>query len=400
MNEQEKAKWVERIAWEDSLRDVTKALETLPNNLQNIHTPFGLCHQMITRLETFTSLRDKKILCLNLEFIEVLIRDFGIIKENIWFATDCEQKAQILKHPRYLGVNVVVGDFLKWSPNMKFDLVIMNPPYQAGTNNKGTGHTLWDKFVLQANNVISVTGGIAAIHPSLWRKPGHKVFYEITKNGMPYLEIHDEKDGMKTFGAETRYDWYVTMRLYDGKTTIVDQNGVKNHVDIKRLPFIPNSEFGFISKLLASKDDSKIEILHSESAYEPRKKWMSDVQTSEFQYPCVYTIGKDCKPSLKWSNTKANGHFGIPKVIWSTGRPISVGFMADKKGEYGLTQWASAIVDSTKNLDLIAKAMSSDKFRNLCSSMSMSKLEVNTKVISLFKKDFWKYFVDEQGNEI
>ena len=99
-----------------------------------------------------------------------------------------------------------------------------------------------------------------------------------------------------------------------------------------------------------------------------------------------------------WCDRNDKGHFGVPKVVFSTGRPISVGIFFDAKGEYGLTQFATGIVDDLKILPNIQKALDSQKFRDFCSSISVGKLEINAHVLRLFRKDFWKEFLPKEAH--
>lgn len=99
------------------------------------------------------------------------------------------------------------------------------------------------------------------------------------------------------------------------------------------------------------------------------------------------------EPSFFYSNTNSNGHFGQPKVIWSNGRISSIGNLIDSDGEYGLTQFSYAIVDSQENLDNIKLALDSVKYKNLMEDLAVGMLTVNYKILSLFRKDFWREFV-------
>jgi len=324
----------------------------------------------------------------------VLIKDFKVPSLNITFLTD-----SVIK--QVAAMNWYCVDSI-YEPNMKkkmslikkkFDVVVGNPPYQSASGNKGKGNILWDKFLMLANETVHENGYVSLIHPSLWRKPGHKLQKQILTNDLQYLEIHDEKDGMKTFGAETRYDWYIMRKsTYSGRTVVKDQQGQVHVLNIEEWAFIPNYAFDLLSKLLAKAGEEKVEILNSRSAYEPRKIWMSPTQDVKHKYPCVYMVRKDDTPDLKWSSRNDKGHFGIPKVIYAGGRPISAGFLVDTSGKYGMTQWASGIVDAPENLEKIAIALCSGRFRQFCAAIAVSKLEINTSVLRLFRKDFWKEF--------
>ena len=54
----------------------------------------------------------------------------------------------------------------------KFDIVVMNPPYNAGNENSGSAHTLWDKFVIKVVDQLVEAGYLVAVHPDGWRTLG------------------------------------------------------------------------------------------------------------------------------------------------------------------------------------------------------------------------------------
>jgi hypothetical protein len=82
--------------------------------------------------------------------------------------------------------------------------------------------------------------------------------------------------------------------------------------------------------------------------------------------------------------------FNIPKVVFGSG---ATGFIVDKNGDYGMTQWATGIVDDIENLENIVKVLNSDKFKDIILATSVSKCEINRKILKYFKKDFWKEFI-------
>jgi hypothetical protein len=66
----------------------------------------------------------------------------------------------------------------------------------------------------------------------------------------------------------------------------------------------------------------------------------------------------------------------------------------DFTGQYGLTQFAYAIIDDAENLTKIKDCMDSDKFVNLMKLCYMSSgNRFDRKVLSTFRKDFWKEFI-------
>jgi len=81
---------------------------------------------------------------------------------------------------------------------------------------------------------------------------------------------------------------------------------------------------------------------------------------------------------------------GLPKVIFGSG---ATGFIIDAKGEYACCEFCTGIVDEVENLENIRIALNSAKFKEIILATSVSKAEINRKILKYFKKDFWKEFV-------
>jgi hypothetical protein len=116
-------------------------------------------------------------------------------------------------------LNYYIGDTLKLTFDFKFNLVIGNPPYNA-SGGTGTGNTIWQEFVKRSlNTLLDDNGYLVYVHPSGWRKPQSEkskfrglLTLMTHDNQMLYLEMHNAKDGLKTFNEGTRYDWNVIQK--------------------------------------------------------------------------------------------------------------------------------------------------------------------------------------------
>ncbi len=281
----------------------------------------------------------------------------------------------------------------------KFDIVIGNPPYNDGSTNKGSAHVLWDKFVVKSLDILVSGGYLNMVHPSGWRNidGGFKKTQSIMRDrDFIYLEMHDMKDGVKTFGAETRYDFYCLRNTNTNNhiTTIKCQDGVIENVCIKNLEFIPSGKFNELSKLVAKDNEDKVNIL-ANCSYHIQKDYVSDSKTDKHIYPVVCRVKKDGTLGLKYSSTNEKGHYNIPKMIWSDGRVISVGSFVDVNGDYAMNQFQFSIVDEVGDLHKIKTAFDSDEFRKLMEYCSVSNMAINHKVISTFRKDFYKQFLND-----
>jgi hypothetical protein len=125
---------------------------------------------------------------------------------------------------------------------------------------------------------------------------------------------------------------------------------------------------------------------------------VSQTEDNEFKCPVIYTITEKDGIKFYYSNTKDNGHFGISKLILKKGALISI---LDLDGKYGMTQFASAILDTPENLIKIQKVMHSDfKYtkRYFCGigndarNAPIDGLGIMFKFIKEFRKDWWKDF--------
>lgn len=320
------------------------------------------------------------------------------ILENMLYGVELQAKNCLIAKYRLdenekYNLNIVQHNALTFEYwGLQFDIVVGNPPYNDDSGNRGSGHTLWTEFVkLAYNKLVKPEGYLVYVHPSGWRQYNHKLRNVMLDKQIIYLEIHDERDGMRIFKCNTRYDWYVMHNVpYTKKTTIKCQDGVVTKQNLLDWKFIPNRAYDRLKELMATDDLNKINLVYSESAYEGRKKWMAKQQSDEHIYPCVYTINVANEPTLFWSKINTNGHFGLSKVIYSAGK----GFMSDIDGEYGLTQWAVGIVSEPSEHEDIINALKSNKFLEILQAISVSRLEINRKILGLFKKDFYKEFLD------
>ena len=273
-----------------------------------------------------------------------------------------------------------------------FDMVIANPPYNDDSGNKGKGHNIWVNFIeTTLDKWLKPDGYMLFVNPSVWRQLDHPLLKKMMENQLVYLEIHNVDDGLKTFKCSTRYDWYLLQKTPAyGETVVNDEEGVSQIIDLRTWSFIPNMKFDEIKALCAANTSSGnvVEIIHSESDYEVRRKWMSHDKTDEHVHPVIYSINKENVPSFKWSNTKNKGHYGVAKFVFTNG----AGFMCDTNGEYGISQWGSGIVDSVENLPLIERAFRNPRFQEIKRAIQLDSSNYNIKVMRLFRKDFWRAF--------
>lgn len=348
--------------------------------------PFGYC------------IYQRLMIGLSTTFPDRMERERHILENMIYFIDIRERNVNLLKEifqGHIYKLNIYQDDFITWNEDMKFDCIVSNPPYNDGSGNKGRGHTLWTKFVEKSlKKHLKSMGFMSYINPSLWRQPNHPLQKILKEKQILYLEIHSEKDGNTTFKCNTRYDWYVLQNCeYRDKTHIKTQIGEDVYVDLREWDFIPNYHYDLLSQL--TKGDKKVEIMKSRSNYGTDKKWTSKEYDDTYKYPIVNSINRKNIPTLIYSSINTRGMFGIPKVIFAGG---ATGFIVDSDGRYGLSEWATGIVDGIENLENIKKCLESSLFKEIKFATSVSKAEINSKVLFNFRKDFWKILLEYHNN--
>jgi hypothetical protein len=340
---------------------------------------------------------------------------YGHIIENMIYVCELQDKNLFVFNCVFdLGdsnaTNSYCGSFLdeKFDKHMsdvwgveKFDIIIGNPPYQTSENENKKSHPIWHLFIEKSFSILCDGGYLNMVHPDSWRKIGTKfktAQYLLKSKEMIYLECHNIRDGVKTFGVQTSYDFYCVKNINNNNftTKIKCVNGDVEYIDISKYDFLPNGKFNEFHKLIAKDNEDKVVIINDYSyGVNIPQPHMSNNMVGDFKYPCVYTTLKDGTINVKYTNDKTRGHFGTPKVIWSNGGASTP--IVDEVGEYGMTQHSYAIVDDIENLELIKRAMLNPRFMELMkyADGNSSLHRYNVKAISTFRKDFYKQFLND-----
>ena len=294
--------------------------------------------------------------------------------------------------------NVYEGNTLKMKLPM-FDIVIGNPPFnsnapnQAGTT-AGRG-TLWDKFIIQAIDILNPDGYLCFINPAGWRGPGkqHNIWDLLTTKQIVYLHIYGVKDGQNYFNAGTRFDIYVVQNKPVATDTIViDELNEQHKFRLDKLPFLPNYAYDIILPILVL---DGIDVIRDCAYHAGRTPPLSISQkTTEYKYPVIHSINKKGIYPLRWSNTNTRGHYGVPKVILNAnGVQYNWEEQNDWEGKYGMTQLSFGIpITSKEEGDMILQAIKTDKFKTLIKATVWSMFQTDYRMFKYFKKDMWGGF--------
>lgn len=199
--------------------------------------------------------------------------------------------------------------------------------------------------------------------------------------------MNDLLAGKRDFKSSIKYDWYILETTQSNKThltRIKDYDDKLSYLPLYKLNYLPSGEFDKIFNLLKGED--KLEIMHSESLYIPRKPYIKKEPSKVYNKPVVHGVNKSGLNS--YYSDRDIGHYSVPKVIFSTCNLI------DEEGKYALTQNVSAIVDKKENLQKIKNALDNEDFQNLLKRyMRITLQSMDFKIFKLIRKDFYKLFV-------
>ncbi len=336
----------------------------------------------------------------SLTFIQNENERYQFIVENCIYYSDIDlfniyitnvllkKNFQNIKLNFYCGNSLDFNPIIHWNLSNQFDSIIMNPPFNDGSGNKGSNHKLWEHFVNKSIlDWLSPNGYLGTLHPSGWRNVNGICGDILKEKQMLFLKIFNDKHGKKLFNCNIRFDLYLLQNCPNQiPTNIIDESGVLNTLFLKDQIFIPNKNFNYIYSLVANDNEQKLNIIYDRTMYGSDKKNMSNKESDTFKYPCVYSIKVNDEPKFYYSN-ELKGHFGIPKLIFASG---ATGFLKDIHGQFGLTNFARGIVESPQNIEELYLFMKSNKFNTIKESLYITMSEINFNVLKLFKHNFWK----------
>lgn len=361
----------------------------------------GLKEKYVDKKERIRVIIEKCIYCCELDEINVWTIKELVLRAKVKFKLQDEFTESFYDD---ITKNIICHDTLtldvkdKWGID-KFDACICNPPYNSPSHN--TGNTLWQIFVETIlNKWIKSDGYAVFVHPPPWRKPNTsrcKSFglYKLltNENRMLFLSMHDIEDGKKTFGAGTRYDYYIVKNTTEyTETTIVDTKRVEYKMDISPFEFLPNFNIIDNLKIMNKTEGQPCEILYSRSDYGSDKKdWISKEQDKEFKYPCVHAINKG---EIRYCYSKVNnkGFFGVSKVIFGNGLNDII---IDMDGKFGMTEMTFGIkVSDEMEANNIKNAMLTKEFKDfIAANILGGSYRIDWRTFTSLKQDFWKEYV-------
>jgi hypothetical protein len=129
-----------------------------------------------------------------------------------------------------------VGDFMTATSNIKFDVIIGNPPFE--NPGKSKGQKLWYKYIFKAHELVNAGGYLAMVTPSSWIRGGvnhgrQGVLKDIF--GVEQLQVAAFNDVTKRYFGKSAIEisWWILERTANYKKTKMILRDTTLELDLK-----------------------------------------------------------------------------------------------------------------------------------------------------------------------
>lgn len=198
--------------------------------------------------------------------------------------------------------NVIKQDFMEWESNMKFDIVIGNPPYEAATKEgrKDQANNLWSKFTNKSMSLVKDGGYVSLITPTSWLSPAADIGKG--KHGTRFFEAYFQRykthvlnvnECAKHFNVGSTFSYFVLEKTESNNfnTRVITEEDDFT-INLNTISYLPKSmnplSIGINKKVLEQTE--KFGIVGNnlpETRIEMKKE-----KDSKFNVPCYNTPAK------------------------------------------------------------------------------------------------------------
>jgi len=213
---------------------------------------------------------------------------------------------------------------LELEENMKFDVVVGNPPYEATSDDgrKDQANNLWSKFTQKGMSLVKTGGHIAFVIPNSWLSPAADVGKG--KHGTRFFNDYFQKfktlilnvnECARHFDVGSTFSYFVVEKSVSSKfDTKVVTDQTEYVMDLRDIHYLPKT----MHPLAISINKKVLDIVDKfgivgNNLPETRMDMQAD-QTKEFCVPAYHTSGKG---GTYWYAKKAISTASKPKVIIS-----------------------------------------------------------------------------------
>lgn len=289
-----------------------------------------------------------------------------IVKNMIYMIDINEENIKQVRSLFSYKENIICGDFLQYEPDMRFDIIVTNPPYnfngkkKVPTSNgdkRSDGTTLWPLFIKKCLNLLKKDGYLSTIIPSIWMKYDNIMNSFIKKYQIYSLYTYNNTETNKIFKghAQTPTSLFVLKNTCgENKIEVYDKcfNKMVYLNDYKSIPVFGAFIIKKLEPFLRKYGNLYNTVIKTNMP--STKNSFSNVKTHEFCYENISTckIKDKTQPYLivNYSNKPCN-YYNKPKLVCAH---KMYGFpYYDVNGEYGISNRDNYVITGYSNNDFI-----------------------------------------------
>ena len=293
----------------DNVLNLDKNLVKTSND---VPTPIDCVEEMVSKIpEDFWSRKDIKILdpCCGFGNFPLVIY-FKLLKhhskkyilENILYFNEInEDRVNALQSVFNCKINVYNEDFLEFNTELKFDLIVANPPYAKLLPNgkrASKNHNLIGAFIRKSLEMLNPSGMLLYITPDNWMSFADRntLIGELTSLQIWYINIHTAKKYFKKIGSS--FVWYLIENKPFYKNIEIEgiwkNKTYKSSVKSEKRKFIPLCYNAVIQSILHKTIDNtelrKFEVQTTSDLHKyTKKKFISSTRDDTFKYKLIHT---------------------------------------------------------------------------------------------------------------
>jgi hypothetical protein len=293
---------------------------------------------------------------LDVSFFDAILRVHGV-----------DTDLALTNRAKRLGfIHTTCADFLQWQPDVKFDVIVGNPPYQRDREVRNIGAPLWPDFIEKSMDILAEDGYLGFVIPATWMKRlNGKAWKVIKANDLVFCDP-DVKWAFPNVGGNggTFSVILLRKRVYQGSTRVRNSFSVNFHDDV-----LPTNNALFSEdnvEFLRQSGEKVMDLDVKEGGIKPsiNSEHYSDVPTETHTYN-IYYSGAPNRRSM-WCDTPVGDVGKLKLVVPNSGNVYNNCEITEK----GAGRQTSYVLGSQEELEQIMKSMMSKESKKLTELMA------------------------------